>query len=99
MAGLTTIYLDELGHSLHVNSRLKKRILFEIEDHLQESIQYYQEGGLSVEVAEQQALANLGSPLAIAQQFSTDLAAESVGTTSRILLPIVICLQLVTQLG
>ena len=35
----------------------------------------------------------------VAQQFVTDLAAESVGTASKALLPTVICLQLVTQLG
>lgn len=99
MAGLTTMYLNELGHSLHVNSRLKKRILFEIEDHLQESIQHYQEHGLPIEVAEQQVIASFGSPWEVAQQFATGLAAESVDTASRALLPIVICLQLVTQFG
>ena len=99
MAGLIATYLHDLGHSLYVSSRLKARILCEIEDHLYESVQHNQERGLPIEEAEQQAIANFGSPSVVAQQFATDLAAESAGTGSRVLLPTVICLQLVTQFG
>ena len=99
MAGLIATYLHDLGHSLYVSSRLKTRILCEIEGHLYESVQHHQERGLPIEEAERQAIADFGSPSVVAQQFATDLAAESVGTASRALLPTVICLQLVTQFG
>ena len=99
MAGLITAYLNDLGHSLCASSRLKKRILCEIEDHLLESVQKNQERGLPIEEAERSAIASFGSSAMVAQQFATDLAASSVDTVSRVMLPIVICLQLVTQFG
>lgn len=99
MASLIHVYLEELGRSLSVGSRLKQRILCESEDHLLESVQAHQEGGLSLEEAELRAISNFGSPKIIAWQFASDLATSSVRVGSNALFPLALCLQLVSQFG
>jgi hypothetical protein len=72
MSSLIDDYLAQLRQELQVGVRAKKRILWEIEDHLREAAARFEQRGLAPDVAARQAIARCGPPALVAQSFEAE---------------------------
>ncbi len=80
---MITDYLLELIGSLDVSSARRRRILAEVEDHLQSTAAELHAGGHDVDAAEREAVRRFGSAQALAQTFHEDEAAHTARTAGR----------------
>ena len=72
MSDAIDAYLAQLRQMLEVSPRAKKRILWEVEDHLSEAAAREERRGLSVEAAQRAAIARFGPPQLVAQSFEAE---------------------------
>lgn len=72
MSNAIDAYLAQLRQMLEVSPRAKKRILWEVEDHLSEAAAREERRGLSVEAAQRAAIARFGPPQLVAQSFEAE---------------------------
>jgi hypothetical protein len=72
MSDAIDAYLAQLRQMLEVSPRTKKRILWEVEDHLSEAAAREERRGLSVEAAQRAAIARFGPPQLVAQSFEAE---------------------------
>lgn len=72
MSNAIDAYLAQLRQMLEVSPRAKKRILWEVEDHLSEAAAREEARGLSVEAAPRAAIARFGPPQLVAQSFQAE---------------------------
>ena len=80
---MITDYLIELSGSLDVPAARRRRIIAEVEDHLQSTAAELHASGYGTDVAEREAVRRFGSAQALAQTFHEDQAARAARTAGR----------------
>ena len=80
---MITDYLIELSGSLDVPAARRRRIIAEVEDHLQSTAAELHAGGYGTDAAEREAVRRFGSAQALAQTFHEDQAARAARTAGR----------------
>jgi hypothetical protein len=75
-SSLITSYLAALRQNLRVSTRLRERILREVEEHLRDSAAQAELEGSTPEEAQRAATARFGSPRLIARQFTAAYATD-----------------------
>ena len=80
---MITDYLIELSGSLDVPAARRRRIIAEVEDHLQSTAAELHASGYGTDAAEREAVRRFGSAQALAQTFHEDQAARAARTAGR----------------
>jgi hypothetical protein len=72
MSDTIDVYLAQLRQTLEVSRRARRRILWEVADHLREAAAREERRGLSPEAAQRAAIARFGSPQLVAHSFEAE---------------------------
>lgn len=83
MSDSIELYLAQLRLTLVVSPRARRRILWEVEDHLSEAAACEEQHGLSPEAAQRAAIARFGPPQLVAQSFEAEASAYRKQLSSR----------------
>ncbi len=70
-------YLQEFARTLRHRSRLARRIVDEVDDHLHEAIQELTDSGFDPETAARMAIERFGSPAEVIERFNLEAPLES----------------------
>lgn len=83
MSSVIDDYLAQLRQELQTSRRAKRRILWEIEDHLCEAAAREEQRGLAPDAAARQAIARCGPPALVAQSFEAETSEHRRRLASR----------------
>jgi HAAS len=70
-------YLQEFARTLRLRSRLSRRVLDEVNDHLREAVKNLVDSGVDPETAARMAIERFGSPAQVVERFETEAPLES----------------------